>query len=141
MFDYEWLTFLNFFPSVDLQMGSSLYIVKNQALIANYSMIGLKGCFIQCLSVIFFITIYSEGNLFVKDLFSQFIPFSMHLHHGKPLVILTTGSLQLPCYKHNVVISYLLACRINSLCLFIQNLCIRKVSHFKPQFGRSTKQN
>ena len=79
-----------------------------------------------------FITIYSEGNLFVKDSLLQFIPFSMHPHHGKPLVILTTESLQSPCYKHNVVISYILACRINTLCLFIQNLQIRKVSHFKP---------
>ena len=50
-------------------MGSPLHTVKNQALIANYSMIGYKGCFIQCLSVA---TIYSERNLFVEGLLSRF---------------------------------------------------------------------
>ena len=50
-------------------MGSSWHTVKTQALIANYSMIGQKGCFIQCLSVV---TIYLEGNLFVEGLVFRF---------------------------------------------------------------------
>ena len=50
-------------------MGSPLHTVKNQALIANYIMIGQKGCFIQCLSVV---TIYSEGNLFAEGLLFWF---------------------------------------------------------------------
>ena len=50
-------------------MGGSLHTVKNQALIANYSMTGSKGCFIQYLSVVM---IYSEGNLFVEGLLFRF---------------------------------------------------------------------
>ena len=83
MFDYEWLTFLNFFPSVDLKMGSSLYIVKNQALIANYSMIGLKGCFIQCLSVIFL------SRFILKEIFLLKICFPNLFHFQ---CIFTTGN-------------------------------------------------
>ena len=68
---FIYLIFLNLFISVNLQMESFLHTVKNQALIANCSMRGQKGCFIRCLSVIM-VTIYSEGNLFVEGLLFQF---------------------------------------------------------------------
>ena len=50
-------------------MGSSLNTVKNQALIANYSINRVEVVFYSMLSVV---TIYTEGNLFVEGLFSRF---------------------------------------------------------------------
>ena len=47
-------------------MGSSLHIVKNQALIANYSR---KGVLFNVLSMV---PIYSEGNPFVEGLLFLF---------------------------------------------------------------------
>ena len=47
-------------------MGSSLHIVKNQALIANYSR---KGVLFNVLSMV---PIYSEGNPFVEGLLFWF---------------------------------------------------------------------
>ena len=34
--------------------------------------------------------------------------------------------------KQSLVVSYIGVCKINSLHLFIKNLCIRKISHLKP---------
>ena len=86
-------------------IGSSLRTVKNQDLIANYSMIERGRCFIQCLSVV---TIYSEGNL------SFAFPISFHFQ-----CILTTENLQLSCYKHNIVVSYIVVRWIKSLRLLL----------------------
>ena len=135
-----YLIFLNFFLSFNSQMISSQHTVKNHALIASFSMAGQKGCFIQRLSVV---TIYSEGNRFCRRFT---IPILFHFQG-----ILTYEDLHLSSqlktfiyrikYKHNVILSYIGTHQINSLRLFIQNLYIRKVSHFKPQFGQSTQQN
>ena len=103
MFDYEWLIFLNFFPSVDLQMGSSLYIVKNQALIANYSMTGLKGCFIQCLSVIYL------SRFILKEIFLSKIRFP-NLFHFQCILTMENHQLssQLKAFNHPVISTMLL---------------------------------
>ena len=58
---------------------------KNQALIANYSMVGWKGCFTQCLSAF---TIYAEENLFVKGLLFRFYSIFNAFSQRKTSVIL-----------------------------------------------------
>ena len=66
----------------------------------------------------FFFNVYLWSQLILKGIFlskvcfSHFIPFSMHPHH-------------------QVAVSYIGTPQINSLGLFIQNLYIRKVNHFK----------
>ena len=59
---FIYLIYLDFFLSVNVEMRHSLNHLKNQALIANYSM---KGFLIQCFSVV---TTYSEENLFDEGL-------------------------------------------------------------------------
>ena len=68
-------------------MGSSLNTVKNQALIANYSINRVEVVFYSMLSVV---TIYTEGNLFVEGLFSRFYS-----------IFNSSSQLKTFCYPHN----------------------------------------
>ena len=79
-------------------------------------MIGQQGCFI------------CGHDLFWRESFGWRFAFPILFHFQ---CILTTENLQLFCYKYNVVVLYIGTRRIDSLHLFIQNLYIRKVSHFQ----------
>ena len=97
-------------------MGSSLHTVKNQALIAMVERV-------------FYSKFICGHDLFWRESFCWRFAFAILFYFQ---CILTTENLQLSCHKHNVVVSYIVARRINSLPLFIQSLYIRKISHFIP---------